>query len=78
MPKDRAENERKKTKSMFFNAAIEIITTDVGNNVKQALTEDSQQQDFKYLGSWGDKVRDINVRMHGNLCTNSNLYGKAT
>ena len=52
----------KKTKSMFFNAAIEIITTDEGNSVKQALTEDTKEQDFKYLGSWGDKIRDINVR----------------
>ena len=52
----------KKTKSMFFNAAIEIILTDEGSSVKQALTEDTKEQDFKYLGSWSEKTRDINVR----------------
>ena len=52
----------KKTKSMFFNAAIEVIITDEGSNIKQALTDDTQEQDFKYLGSWSEKNRDINVR----------------
>ena len=52
----------KKTKSMFFNAAIEVITTDEGNSVKQAITEDTKEQDFKYLGSWSEKVREIYVR----------------
>ena len=52
----------KKTKSMFFNATIEIILTDEGNSVKQALSEESLEQDFKYLGSWSEKTRDIIVR----------------
>ena len=52
----------KKTKSMFLNSVFEIITTAEGNSVKQALTEDTKEQDFKYLGSWSEKERDINVR----------------
>ena len=52
----------KKTKSMFLNSVFEIITTAEGNVVKQALTEDTKEQDFKYLGSWSEKERDISVR----------------
>ena len=52
----------KKTKSMFFNSTVEFIHTTEGNTVKQALTEDGKDQDFKYLGCWSEKVRDLNVR----------------
>ena len=50
-----------KTKTMFINTAVETITTIDGSDVKQALTE-SGDQDFKYLGSWCDKSRDMQTR----------------
>ena len=51
----------KKTKSMFYNAAVEDITTLDGEKVEQALLEDGEQ-DFKYLGSWVEQKRDIQTR----------------
>ena len=51
----------KKTMSMFINTGVELISTVGGCEVKQALTE-SGDQDFKYLGSWCDKSRDMQTR----------------
>ena len=51
----------KKTKSMFFNVEVSLLSTVAGEIVKQALTE-SGDQDFKYLGSWSEQERDINTR----------------
>lgn len=50
-----------KTKAMFFNVVMEPLHTLNDNEIKQALT-DSGDQDFKYLGSWCDKNRDIHTR----------------
>ena len=55
-------NKLKEEKTVFLNSVFEIITTTEGNSVKQALTEDTKEQDFKYLGSWSEKERDISVR----------------
>ena len=53
----------KKTKSMFFNIQPEIIKTIDGKDIKQAIVEETGEQDFKYLGSWVcSKDRDISVR----------------
>ena len=51
----------KKTKNMFFNVEVSLLSTVAGEVVKQALTE-SGDQDFKYLGSWSEQERDINTR----------------
>ena len=51
----------KKTKSMFFNVDVSLLSTVAGEIVKQSLTE-SGEQDFKYLGSWSEQDRDINTR----------------
>ena len=56
------EINAKKTKSMFFNRDSQVITTDGGIQIKQALVESTGEQDFKYLGSWCDQKRDINTR----------------
>ena len=50
-----------KTKAMYFNVDIEQLFTIDGNAIGQALTA-SGDQDFKYLGSWCDKDRDIHTR----------------
>ena len=42
----------KKTKAMFFHLQTQPITSLEGQEVKQALTEDTKEQDFKYLGNW--------------------------
>ena len=55
------EINAKKTKAMFFNVECEPLQTLDGNAIQQALTE-SGDQDFKYLGSWCNKERDIHVR----------------
>jgi hypothetical protein len=55
------ELNAKKTKAMYYNTNIERIDTIDGTEIKQALT-DTGDQDFKYLGSWCDKTRDINTR----------------
>ena len=52
----------KKTKAMFFHLQSQTITTLEGKEVKQALTEDTKEKDFKYLGNRCEKARDINVR----------------
>ena len=52
----------KKTKAMFFHLQTQTITSLEGQEIKQALTEDTKEQDFKYLGNWCEKSRDINVR----------------
>ena len=51
----------KKTKSMFFNLEVSLLSTVAGEVVKQWLTE-SGDQDFKYLGSWSEQERDTNTR----------------
>ena len=51
----------KKTKGMVFNVDFEPIHTVAGKEVGQALTE-SGDQDFIYLGSWSDQLRDIQSR----------------
>ena len=51
----------KKTKSMFFNVDVEPLTTIAGHKVEQALTE-SKGEDFKYLGSWTEQIRDVQTR----------------
>ena len=51
----------KKTKSMFFNVDVSLLSTVAGEEVKQSLTE-SEDQDFKYLGSCSKRDRDINNR----------------
>ena len=56
------EINAKKTKSMFFKRDSQVISTDGGIQIKQALVESTGQQDFKYLGSWCDQKRDINTR----------------
>lgn len=50
-----------KTKAMFFNVVMEPLHILNDNEIKQALT-DSGDQDFKYLGSWCDKNRNIHTR----------------
>ena len=53
----------KKTKSMYFNVDPEDIETQDGIKLKQAIVEETGEQDFKYLGSWiCSKERDISVR----------------
>ena len=53
----------KKTKVMYFNVEKEDIETIDGKKIKQAIIEQSGEQDFKYLGSWiNSKERDISVR----------------
>ena len=53
----------KKTKSMFYNTEPVEMTTIDGNEIKQAIVEATQEQDFNYLGSWVDsKERDISAR----------------
>ena len=53
----------KKTKAMFFNVQQEDIETIDGKKIKQAIVEETGEQDFKYLGSWVcSNERDINVR----------------
>ena len=47
---------------MFFKRDSQVITTDGGIQIKQALVESTAEQDFKYLGSWCDQKRDINTR----------------
>ena len=47
---------------MFINTDVELFSTVAGCEVKQALTE-SGDQDFKYLGSWCDKSRDMQTRL---------------
>ncbi len=62
MSESRIENNAKKSRSTFFNQQPKLITTTDGSEIKQALTEQNDQ-DFKYLGSWiCSKERDINVR----------------
>ena len=56
------ELNAKKTKAMFYNVPPQTIHTNEGKEVKQAITEDTKEQDFKYLGNWCDKSRGINVR----------------
>ena len=51
----------KDTKSMFVNVDVSLLSTAVGELVKQSLTE-SGDHDFKYLGSWSEKDTDINPR----------------
>ena len=51
----------KKTKSMFFNVQSCSIYTSKGHEIKQSLLENGDQ-DFKYLGSWCCKDRDIQTR----------------
>ena len=46
---------------MYINTGVEPITTITGSDITQALTE-SGDQDFKYLGAWCDKSRDIQTR----------------
>ena len=50
-----------KTKAVFYNVEIEPMHTLDGIVIKQALTENGDQ-DFKYLGCWSDKDRDIRTR----------------
>ena len=54
----------KKAKCMFFNVTfnvdVSLLSTVASDVVKQSLIE-SGDQDFKYLGSWGKKDRDINT-----------------
>ena len=50
-----------KTKSMFLNMDAEELKNGAGNAILQALTE-SEDQDFLYLGSWCDKLRDMKIR----------------
>ena len=61
-----------KTKYMLFNTENQIIDASQGKQIKQALTE-SEDQDFKYLGSWCDKSRDIDVR-NGSTSKANTLY----
>ena len=42
----------KKTKAMFLNTNIEDIETADSKKIKQAVIEGTEEQDFKYLGSW--------------------------
>ena len=50
-----------KTKSMFLNIDAEELKNGTGDAILQALTE-SGDQDFLYLGSWCDKLRDMKTR----------------
>ena len=50
-----------KTKAMYFNSDVQPLQSLDGTEIKQALTE-SGEQDFKYLGSWCTKDRDIKTR----------------
>ena len=50
-----------KTKSMFFNSPAQTFNSLSGEEVKQSLTKDGNQ-DFLYLGSWSKKLRDIQTR----------------
>ena len=47
---------------IFFHLLPQTITSLEGQEVKQALTEDTKEQGFKHLGNWCVKARDINVR----------------
>ena len=51
----------KKTKSIFFNVDVSVLSTVAGEVVKQSLTE-SGDQDLKCSGSWSKQDRDINTR----------------
>ena len=46
---------------MFFNTDAQPLHSIDGTEIKQALTE-TGEQDFKYLGSWCTKDRDIKTR----------------
>ena len=50
-----------KTKSMFLNLDAEELKNGTGDAILKALTE-SGDQDFLYLGSWCDKLRDMKTR----------------
>ena len=48
----------KKMKSMFLNVDVFLLSTVDDEVLKQSLTD----QNFRYLGSWSEQVRDINTR----------------
>ena len=50
-----------KTKAIYANTEVETLKNEDLEEIKQALTE-SGEQDFKYLGSWCNKGRDIATR----------------
>ena len=50
-----------KTKAMYFNVDVAPLSNIDDEPIFQALTEIGEQ-DFKYLGSWCSKARDINTR----------------
>ena len=50
-----------KTKAMFFNTDIQQLHSIDGTKIKKALMK-TGEQDFKYLGSWCTKDRDIKTR----------------
>ena len=49
------------TKTMYINTEVETLKNEEHDEIGQALTE-SGDQDFKYLGSWCNKERDIATR----------------
>ena len=50
-----------KTKATYFNVDVELINTSDGVEIQQAMTKQGDQ-DFRYLGSWCTKDRDIHTR----------------
>ena len=46
---------------MYINTEVESLINEEHDEIRQALTE-SGDQDFKYLGSWCNKERDIATR----------------
>ena len=50
-----------KTKAMYFNVDVAPLSNIDDEPICQALTEIGEQ-DFKYLGLWCSKARDINTR----------------
>ena len=42
----------KKTKAVYLNVERKEMETIDGTKIKQAVVEETREQDFKYLGGW--------------------------